>query len=63
MNFRTAFTYIANFFVLLASFLIFIAIDNNALRSFQVLDLILTGVGILCSIFYLILVPEVKLSR
>ena len=47
MNFRTAFTYIANFFVLLASFLIFIAIDNNALRSFQVLDLILTGVEVM----------------
>ena len=49
--------------VLLVSFIIFMIIKDDALKSFQVLDLILTAVGILCSIFYLILVPEVKLSR
>ncbi len=62
INFRTAFTYISNFFVLLASFVIFLVIDDAKL-SFKILDIILTVVGLFCSLLYLCLVPEVKLSR
>ena len=62
VNYRTAFTYISNFVVLLASFIIFLFI-NDAFTGFRALNVLVTLIGITCSICYILFVPELKFSK
>jgi len=59
-NARNTFTYIANLFVLLFAFFVFLALDSD-FTQFQVLSLGSLGLGVCTSFFFLITVREVKL--
>ena len=62
VGYRTAATYASNFLVLFISLFIFIMTDDCH-NGFRILDGSVTGLGLLCSLVYLIAVPEVKYSR
>lgn len=61
-NFRNTFTYVANLYVLLLAFFLFLLLDSDYLQ-FRVLALASLGLGVLTSIFFLVTVNEKKITE
>lgn len=61
-NFRNTFTYIANLYVLLLAFILFLTL-NCDYTQFTILSLASVGLGFLTSIFFLVTVREKKITE
>jgi Na+/melibiose symporter-like transporter len=61
-NFRNTFTYVANLYVLLLAFFLFLLLDSDYLQ-FRVLALASLGLGVLTSIFFLVTVNEKNITE
>ena len=60
---RNGFTYVAGIFVLLTVLVLFATVTVNDILPLYIMVYIVTGVGICCSIMYLIGIPEARLTR
>ena len=62
INYRNGFTYIASVAVLVLALIVFLTVDNQT-TQFRIMSLIAVGIGVCTSIYYIMIIREVKLSR
>ena len=60
-NFRNVFTFGANIVVLLTAFILFIAVPNT-LVDFEIMTYVNIVIGLPCSIFFMVVINENKLT-